>query len=66
VLNEEDYSEEEQEEAEVIWRECYQPQDRIAYIRKYRNQFDFSDFADLLGCVRGNYFAGYASELINH
>jgi hypothetical protein len=66
VLNEEDYSEEEQKEAEVIWRECYRTQDRIAYIRKYPYQFEFCDFVDMLGCVRGNYFAGYASDLINH
>lgn len=65
VLDESDFSEREQESADSIWRDCYQPQERIDYIRKNRSQFEFRDFADILGCVRGRYFAGYASELIN-
>lgn len=39
--------------------------ERVEYIRKHRSQFEFRDFADMLGCVRGKYFAGYASELIH-
>ena len=65
VLDEEDLSRREHEEASQIWANCYRPQERIAYIRRYRSQFEFSSYADLLGCVRGNYFAGYASELVN-
>lgn len=65
VLDEEDYSEREMEEANEVWKNCYRLKERIEYIRKHRSQFEFSGFADLLGCVRGNYFAGYASELIN-
>jgi hypothetical protein len=40
--------------------------ERIAYIRKHRSEFEFADLRDMLSCVRGNYFAGYASELIAH
>lgn len=65
VLNEEDFSLEESEEAEQVWRNCYGERGRLEYIRKHRSQFEFRGFADLLGCVRGKYFAGYASELLH-
>lgn len=65
VLDDEHFSQLEHEEADQIWKNCYREKDRIEYIREHRSQFEFRDFADLIGCVRGNYFAGYASELIN-
>jgi len=65
VLDEDDWSEREQETANQIWRECYSPKERIRYVRDHRSQFDFHDFADLIGCIRGQFFNGYASELIN-
>jgi hypothetical protein len=64
VINEEHWSETEREEANEVWRNCYSPEERIAYIREFRSQFEFHDYRDLLGCVRGEYFAGYASELL--
>jgi hypothetical protein len=64
VLNESDFLEEEQDEADETWSRCYSPQERIDYIREHRDQFDFRDFADMIGCVRGQYFAGDASELL--
>lgn len=64
VLDEDDFSRREQDEAERVWRECYSAQERIDYIRKFRSQFEFHDMKDLWGCVRGEYFAGYASELL--
>jgi hypothetical protein len=64
VIDDDHFSETETEEANYVWTECYSPADRIAYIRENRSQFEFRDFADLLGCVRGKYFAGYASELL--
>jgi len=36
-----------------------------ALIREYRNQFEFRDFADMLACARGKYFAGWAGELLH-
>lgn len=63
LLDEDDHSEREQAAADLTWRNCYRPAERIRYIREHRKQFDFRDFADLLGCVRGKYFAGYASEM---
>ena len=65
VVNEEHWSELEQEDANLTWQNCYSPQERIDYIREHRSQFEFHDMADLIGCVRGQYFAGYASELLN-
>ena len=64
VLNDSDFSEREHEEAQSTWRDCYNDRDRVDYIRKNRNQFEFDNLADMLGCARGRYFAGYASELI--
>jgi hypothetical protein len=64
VLNEDDYCQLETEEANQIWESCYDWRGRVAYIRKHESEFDFRDMADLVSCVRGKYFAGYASELI--
>lgn len=47
VLDEQDFGEEETQEANEVWARCYRAKERIAYIRRYRSQFDFSDFADL-------------------
>lgn len=55
----------ETEEADRVWRDCYDISERIAYIKHNRNQFDFDSFADMLGCVRGSYFKGCASELLS-
>lgn len=64
VLDEEDLSRREQEEADRIWKTCYSASERVAYIRAHPNEFEFRDFSDVAWCVRGNHFAGYASELI--
>lgn len=65
ALDESHWSELEQEEANETWANCFNPQERIEYIREHRSQFEFHDLADMLGCVRGQYFCGYASELLN-
>lgn len=65
VVDEQDWSERESKEADEVWKSCYRPHERVEYIRKHRSQFEFRGFADLLACVRGKYFAGYASELLN-
>ena len=63
VMDEEDYCRREQDEAEEVWRNCYRPKDRIAYIRQNRSQFEYGSLAELLANVRGRQFGGYASEL---
>ena len=65
IADENDLSEREHEAAYEIWTTCYSVKERIDYIRRAsKHEFEFRSFADLLGCVRGKYFAGYDSELI--
>lgn len=66
VLDDMHLSELEHTEANQIWERCYNVKDRVAYIRKHRSQFEFRDWQDMIGCVRGQYFCGYDSELISH
>lgn len=65
VLDDEHFSCEESEEASEVWQNCYDEKQRLQYIRENKYQFEFNDFNDLLNCVRGKYFAGYASELLS-
>jgi hypothetical protein len=65
VLDESDWSEREMESANQVWRDCYSWRDRISYMRQHRHQFDFYNYSDILDCIRGTYFAGYANELLN-
>lgn len=66
VVDESDWSELETEEANQVWRDCYTVPERIAYIRKASpGEFEFRSWSDLRGCIRGDYFGGYASELLN-
>lgn len=65
VLDEMDFSQKEQDEANEVWQNCYRVNERIKYIRDHRSQFEFHDMKDMLACVRGQYFSGYASELIH-
>jgi hypothetical protein len=64
ILDEDDHTERQTSEANNVWLECYSPANRCAYIRKHSDEFEFHDFADLMACARGQYFSGYASELI--
>jgi hypothetical protein len=64
VLDESDWSEREDNEAQEVWANCYDDKERIAYMRKHRDQFEFHDYADLIGCARGKYFCGYVSDLL--
>lgn len=65
VVDEELWSEYETDEANEVWANCYSPSERVRYIREHRSQFEFNDFTDMRACVRGEYFAGYASELLS-
>jgi len=63
VLDEDDFCQLEEEQAQEIW-ESFNDSERIDYIRQNRSQFEFGSLGGLLGCARGKYFSGYASELI--
>ena len=65
VLDEDDFSNREQQEAVEIWKNCYDVFERIKYIRENRSQFEFHSYHALISCCRGKDFCGYASELIN-
>lgn len=64
VVNEDDWSMLEDEEAQSVWRDCCRTKDRLQYVREHRREFEFSGIADMLSCIRGKHFAGYASELL--
>lgn len=64
VVNEDHFSSIEEEDANETWTNCYSPLERVKYIREHRSQFEFHNLKDMLGCVRGKYFSGYASELL--
>ena len=64
VLNESDWCEEEAEEANEVWQNCYNEKERIDYVREHSDQFYFSSWSDLRNVIRGEYFTGYASELL--
>ena len=64
VLDEADFSDRETERANDTWRGSFSDKERLDYIREYYDQFDFRSWADLRSCIRGEYFGGYASELI--
>lgn len=64
VLDENDLSGRETEEAKRVWRSCYDAKERVQYIRENRGDFYFESLADMLGCVRGQFFRGCASELL--
>lgn len=64
VLDESDFSEREMEAANETWKNCFNDSQRLEWIKKNRSQFDFHDWRDLRAVVRGEYFSGYASELL--
>lgn len=64
LLDDEDHSELELEEATRFW-ESWRTVDRIRYIRNNRFQFDVSSFAELLANARGTLFSGHPSNLLH-
>lgn len=63
ALDEDLWSEYEWSDANEAWKHCYNDRQRIEYIRENRRDFEFHDFADLLGCVRGQYFCGDTTRM---
>lgn len=63
-LDDDKLSELEMNEANKVWKDCYNVEERLEYIRENRSQFEFRDYSELISNVRGEYFSGYASELI--
>ena len=65
VIDEMHWSELENEEAQEVWTQCFNDKERLDYIKRNRDQFDFLDYGDLIANVRGKWFNGYASELLS-
>ncbi len=65
VLDEQDFSDREQESANTVWRDCMNQKERREWIEKHRGQFEFRGIRDAIQCLRGDYFAGYASDLLS-
>lgn len=65
VACESDFSERELAEAEEVWQNCYDDNDRIKFIEKHRDDFEFDSFVDMLRCARGVFFGGSASALLS-
>lgn len=63
VLDESDFSREEDEEAHAAWAGMSSAR-RVEYIRAHRADFEFSSLANMLACARGRYFAGNAGEFL--
>jgi len=64
-LDENDWSEREQESANTVWRDCFTQEGRSKYVREHRRQFEFHGLRDAIGCLRGDYFAGHAGEFLS-
>ena len=64
VYDEDHYFELEHDKANSVWRDCYDWRERVAYMKKWSDQFDFTDYRDMIACARGEYFAGHAGELL--
>jgi len=64
VLDEEDWSNLEMEEAGKVWKSCFNNKERIKYIREHYSDMTFHSFADLLSSARGEFFAGNPSEIL--
>lgn len=65
IIDEDHFSSVEDTDANETWTQCYSVHERVTWIREHRSQFDFHDYADMRAVVRGDYFSGYASELLN-
>jgi len=63
-LDDDLYSEREDELAQFLWQQAYNYKERIDYIRKHRSEFEFANLSDLISQVRGVYFGGNSFELV--
>jgi len=66
VLDEESLDRMEREEADSVWRDCYNDRRRVEYIRENRDWMDFTSLADMLACARGRYFVGNCGDLLGY
>jgi hypothetical protein len=65
ILDEDDFSNREMEEADRVWKDCFNLKERFEYFRNNRSEFEPDNLESLMDCMRGKYFLGYASSLLN-
>ena len=65
VADEADFSNEEMDEAERIWTHGFTNKSRVRYMREHPSEFECHSLADMLGCARGRFFGGNASEFLS-
>lgn len=65
VLDESDFSEKEDAEAHRVWENCYSWRDRVHHIREHMSDFSGLSWSDLLANVRGEFYSGHPSSIVN-
>lgn len=65
VVDDDDFCELETEEADKVWKTCYDRGERVEYIRRNSSQFEFYSWSSMREVVSGEFFNGYASELLS-
>lgn len=63
LVNEDNYQEELQEEALLVWKQ-YGKKSRLEYMRKKLSSFGETSLKGLLGMARGEFFLGDAMDLV--
>ena len=62
IADDEDFSYEEQEEANAVWANCYTGKERLSALRV--TPYPFDSMADMVGAVRGRWCPYHASEFL--
>ena len=65
VIDESDFSEREWTEAGEVWQQCFDETERIRMIRKHRSDFEFYDFKDMIGSIRGKWYCGLPEFMLH-
>lgn len=65
VINDDHWTELEYADAQEVWANCYSPSERIAFMREHTIDHHFESFGELRSSIRGEFFAGYASDLLS-
>lgn len=61
VLDEDLFSQIEDEECEVVWRDCYDMRERVEYFRRHSHTVE--DWCSLMAAMRGDW--GYAAQMLH-
>lgn len=65
VIDDEHFSQEENDEAAEVWANCYNEKQRVKWLRNHGRDCHFDSFKDLRNCIRGEFFNGDCSSLLH-